>query len=429
MVEVNFGRLRPTALLDLSHVDELQDVGQRRRTRLRRGGHDVRADRARAHRVPAARRGRSLGRRPRRSETGRRSAATSATASPAGDSIPVLAAYGRRRRDSPRWPAGRGDPARRSSSSGPSRRAFGPDELIVGVEWQPVTGPGSFAKVGRRNAMVIAIASVCLQVDERAPWRPRRARLGGTDGACARTSAEALRGGVAGRARPAARTRRGVRPARGRRRRRPIDDLRGTRPSTAATSWTCSHAARSARPRTEAMLIRRTVNGVERARRRGAGDEPARAAPRRPRPHRHEERVRAGRVRVVLGLARRRARVRVPRSGRAGRRHMTCARSRRSPRTTGSTRCRTRSSTAGAVQCGFCTPGLVVAAADLLEREPAPRATARSARRSPATSAAAPGTRRSSTRYASRPAAEVSDRRRARRSRRERVAASTASPR
>jgi carbon-monoxide dehydrogenase small subunit len=27
---------------------------------------------------------------------------------------------------------------------------------------------------------------------------------------------------------------------------------------------------------------------------------------------------------------------------------------------------------AGAVQCGFCTPGLVVAAADLLDRNPMP---------------------------------------------------------
>jgi carbon-monoxide dehydrogenase small subunit len=27
---------------------------------------------------------------------------------------------------------------------------------------------------------------------------------------------------------------------------------------------------------------------------------------------------------------------------------------------------------AGAVQCGFCTPGLVVAVADLLERDPSP---------------------------------------------------------
>ena len=27
---------------------------------------------------------------------------------------------------------------------------------------------------------------------------------------------------------------------------------------------------------------------------------------------------------------------------------------------------------AGAVQCGFCTPGLIVAVADLLDRDPAP---------------------------------------------------------
>ena len=56
---------------------------------------------------------------------------------------------------------------------------------------------------------------------------------------------------------------------------------------------------------------------------------------------------------------------------------------------------------AGAVQCGFCTPGLIVATADLLRAEPAARMTTRSARRSRATSAAAPGTRRSSTRCGS----------------------------
>ena len=49
---------------------------------------------------------------------------------------------------------------------GPKRTSLAPDELIVGVEWEPVEGPGSFAKVGRRNAMVVAIASACLQVDE-----------------------------------------------------------------------------------------------------------------------------------------------------------------------------------------------------------------------------------------------------------------------
>jgi hypothetical protein len=51
----------------------------------------------------------------------------------------------------------------------------------------------------------------------------------------------------------------------------------------------------------------------------------------------------------------------------------------------------------GAVQCGFCTPGLVVATADLLARVRRPPRT-RSARRCPATSVAARGTPRSSTR-------------------------------
>src|SRR5581483_8621850 len=52
--------------------------------------------------------------------------------------------------------------------------------------------------------------------------------------------------------------------------------------------------------------------------RRPAGNEPAHAPSRRARAHRLEERVRAGRVRLVLGLARRRARVLVPRPRRAG---------------------------------------------------------------------------------------------------------------
>ena len=53
---------------------------------------------------------------------------------------------------------------------------------------------------------------------------------------------------------------------------------------------------------------------------------------------------------------------------------------------------------AGAVQCGFCTPGLVVAAADLIAARARPERRTTSARRCPATSAAAPAIRRSSTR-------------------------------
>ena len=84
-----------------------------------------------------------------------------------------------------------------------------------------------------------------------------------------------------------------------------------------------------------------------------------------------EERLRAGRVRLVLGAARRHARLRVPRARGAGRRARgddgRGARRRRRLH-----RVQEAFVEAGAVQCGFCTPGLVVAAADLLDRVPEP---------------------------------------------------------
>ena len=43
---------------------------------------------------------------------------------------------------------------------------LGPDELILGMEWKVPNGPGSFAKIGPRNANVIAVAGVCVQLDE-----------------------------------------------------------------------------------------------------------------------------------------------------------------------------------------------------------------------------------------------------------------------
>ena len=46
----------------------------------------------------------------------------------------------------------------------------------------------------------------------------------------------------------------------------------------------------------------------------------------------------------------------------------------------------------GGVQCGFCTPGLVMAVHDLLGRDPGADASSRCARRCRATCAAAPGT-------------------------------------
>ena len=83
------------------------------------------------------------------------------TCSPAGDGLPVLYALdavvhlriGRRR-------ARRA--GRRSSSSGVKQNVLAPGELITGVTLPVRRGWQGFAKVGVRNAMVIATASACL---------------------------------------------------------------------------------------------------------------------------------------------------------------------------------------------------------------------------------------------------------------------------
>jgi CO/xanthine dehydrogenase FAD-binding subunit len=50
--------------------------------------------------------------------------------------------------------------------TGPKKTVMAADELILGVKWTVTRGPGSFSKVGVRNAMVIAIASLCVVFDE-----------------------------------------------------------------------------------------------------------------------------------------------------------------------------------------------------------------------------------------------------------------------
>jgi len=173
MVDLNFDRRRPGSLMDISRLPELA-VWRREDGHLFLGAGltytriigDLAAfgplvDACRTVGSPQIRNRGTVG-------------GNLGTASPAGDALPVLAAYD-------------ADVVLISAAGtrtlpwgefliGPKRSALRPDELVLGARWRIVRGPGSFSKVGPRNAMVIAVASLCLVVDE--DRREVRAALG-----------------------------------------------------------------------------------------------------------------------------------------------------------------------------------------------------------------------------------------------------------
>jgi len=163
MVEVNLGGLRPSALLDLSLVDELKAWRHEDGVvHLGAGMTFARIARELAEFTPLVEASRSVGSPQIRNRA--TIGGNLATASPAGDGIPVLAAY-----DAEVVAASPGGTRRIPLGDflvAPKRTALAPDELILGAEWRPVAGAGSFAKIGPRNAMVIAIAGVCVQLDD-----------------------------------------------------------------------------------------------------------------------------------------------------------------------------------------------------------------------------------------------------------------------
>jgi CO/xanthine dehydrogenase FAD-binding subunit len=85
------------------------------------------------------------------------------TASPAGDALPVLVALGATVELA--GPAGRRALPTTDFLLGPKRNALAPGELIAAVRVPMWRGPQDYLKVGVRNAMVIAIASLAFAVD------------------------------------------------------------------------------------------------------------------------------------------------------------------------------------------------------------------------------------------------------------------------
>ncbi len=162
MVEINFDRRRPARILDLTRVRELEEVGRDggdlvigagvTHTRLMQLGADAPglAIAARTVGSPQIRNRGTIG-------------GNVATASPAGDALPPLVAAGATVELSSS--AGVRTLPIAQFTTGPKRNALAPDELITAIRLRPARGPQQFAKIGPRNAMVIAVCSFALDLD------------------------------------------------------------------------------------------------------------------------------------------------------------------------------------------------------------------------------------------------------------------------
>src|ERR687887_1537210 len=167
MVEMNFDRIRPAAILDLTRVRELTEWGpENGRLRIGAGVTYTRLIDELADRLPGlAIASRTVGS-PQIRNRGT-VGGNLATSSPAGDGLPPLFASdaevelattsGTRRVPVTKF------------VTGPKRNAMAPDELIAAYVLPPADGAQQFAKIGTRNAMVIAVCSLGLAL-----WPERR---------------------------------------------------------------------------------------------------------------------------------------------------------------------------------------------------------------------------------------------------------------
>jgi CO/xanthine dehydrogenase FAD-binding subunit len=211
MVDLNFGRIRPELVLDLGAVTEL--AGWSRENGTLRLGAGVTYTQLRAsplrNSLPAlAEAARTVGS-PQIQNRGT-VGGNLGTASPAGDALPPLLVGGA----TAVLASLRGvrEVALTEFLVGPKRNAIAADELILAVRVTPLRGRETFMKVGPRNAMVIAVVSLALAVDEER--QELRAAFGSAGPVPALVVAPlAERDGFAERVAAAA---------------RPIDDVRGS---------------------------------------------------------------------------------------------------------------------------------------------------------------------------------------------------------
>jgi len=164
MVEINFDRQRPATIIDLTRIADLNEWGMdNAHLRIGAGVTYTRIIDELSDRLPGlAMASRTVGS-PQIRNRGT-VGGNLGSASPAGDAHPPLLASEAlvelaSTTGSRRLPA-------REFYVGPKRNAMRKDELISAFLVEPAKGPQQFSKVGTRNAMVIAVCSFAIALDE-----------------------------------------------------------------------------------------------------------------------------------------------------------------------------------------------------------------------------------------------------------------------
>jgi CO/xanthine dehydrogenase FAD-binding subunit len=162
MVELNFDRARPEAIIDLARVPELREHGRSNGTlRVGAGVSYTRLIAELGDQLPGlAIASRTVGS-PQIRNRGT-VGGNLGTSSPAGDGLPPLFAS-----DAVVEVASTSGTRRVPVAefvTGPKRNALADDELITAFEIPVAGGPQQFAKIGTRNAMVIAVCSLSVHL-------------------------------------------------------------------------------------------------------------------------------------------------------------------------------------------------------------------------------------------------------------------------